>query len=354
MTLYLFNPSHDEALAAGSPYYYPSTIARRLEVEWGALPALWATSADAVWLPDALPLPEGLAPGQVDWQHGVRFVHRRQLTTAFWQQVDRIEPWGWDPLVRHKLRKAGAPEHLLPGDAQLQQIATLSSRETTARLLPQLLHQLRAKGVHTVGESVIARSAESVDQYLQQWQGAMAKALWSCSGRGVFRVANPPTASEHGRLQRLLREQGGLELEPYYSGMLDFALEFEVQPAGKVLYCGLSVFGTNASGAYRGNRVAPQSVLEAEVCSALGSRHAYEEAVQACLSLLPSLLGNGYVGPLGIDMMVVATPYGPALLPCVELNLRRTMGHVSLNVVKLTLKAAELPMWLRNLCYFCD
>lgn len=354
MTLYLFNPSHDEALAASSPYYYPSNIARRLEVEWGALPALWATPADAVWLPDALPVPEPPAPGQADWQHGVRFVHRCQLTPAFWQQIDRIEPWGWDFLVRHKLRKAGAPEHLLPGDENLQQLTALSSRESTANLLPQLRQQLEAEGVRTVGLSVIARTADEVTHYLQQWQGALAKALWSCSGRGVFRVANPPTASEHGRLLRLLREQGGVELEPCYPGILDFALEFEARSDGQIVYNGVSVFGTNASGAYRGNRVAPQPVLEAEVHRALGNDGAYGKAVAACTRLLPSLLNGHYAGPLGIDMMVVSTPEGPALLPCVELNLRRTMGHVSLNVVKLTLKATELPAWLRNLCYFCD
>ena len=48
MTLHLFNPSHDEALAANFPYYYPSTIARRLQTEWGLLPVLWAQPGDCV------------------------------------------------------------------------------------------------------------------------------------------------------------------------------------------------------------------------------------------------------------------------------------------------------------------
>ena len=36
----------------------------------------------------------------------------------------------------------------------------------------------------------------------------------------------------------------------------------------------------------------------------------------------------GYVGPFGIDMMVTKE----GLHPCVEINLRRTMGHVALSI----------------------
>ena len=40
-------------------------------------------------------------------------------------------------------------------------------------------------------------------------------------------------------------------------------------------------------------------------------------------------LKNVYVGPFGVDMMTLG---GGMLYPCVELNLRRTMGHVALAV----------------------
>jgi hypothetical protein len=37
---------------------------------------------------------------------------------------------------------------------------------------------------------------------------------------------------------------------------------------------------------------------------------------------------DGYVGPFGVDMMVTKE----GLHPCVEVNLRRTMGHVALAI----------------------
>ena len=47
---------------------------------------------------------------------------------------------------------------------------------------------------------------------------------------------------------------------------------------------------------------------------------------------------DGYVGPFGIDMMIVKNSQlsdGNSQLllhPCVEINLRRTMGHVALSL----------------------
>ena len=45
-------------------------------------------------------------------------------------------------------------------------------------------------------------------------------------------------------------------------------------------------------------------------------------------------LKDVYDGPFGVDMMVVAKSDGDCFLlnPCVEVNLRRTMGHVALSL----------------------
>ena len=52
------------------------------------------------------------------------------------------------------------------------------------------------------------------------------------------------------------------------------------------------------------------------------------DAVQQDIcTLLAPVLKDKYAGPFGIDMMIVA---GERLHPCVEINLRRTMGHVAL------------------------
>ncbi|CDE87006.1 uncharacterized protein BN805_01664 [Prevotella sp. CAG:891] len=200
MTLHLFNPSHDEALAANSPYYYPSTIARRLQTEWGLLPVLWAQPGDCVLVDeDTLQTLSDQADscGSV-WAEklsAVRLLTLRQLTPRLWQQITHIMPWGWDPLQRHRLRKAGAPENLLPSDEELAHIRQLSSRESTVCLLPQLVAQLRQMGIHAVGETRLVRSLDGVSQALASWQRVVCKSLWSAwgvkvGGRGAAAVCS--------------------------------------------------------------------------------------------------------------------------------------------------------------------
>ena len=51
MTLHLFNPSHDDALADGTPYYCSSEAARTLEARLWAMPSLWASRGDVIVRP---------------------------------------------------------------------------------------------------------------------------------------------------------------------------------------------------------------------------------------------------------------------------------------------------------------
>ena len=52
--------------------------------------------------------------------------------------------------------------------------------------------------------------------------------------------------------------------------------------------------------------------------------------------ILEGVLKGSYTGPFGVDMMVVAREdqQGFWLHPCVEINLRRTMGHVALSLTR--------------------
>lgn len=320
--LHVFNPSHDEALAAGSPYYYPARIARALARDLAALPVAWAGTGDFVLLPDDLPATA---------MDGGVFVHEGELTAAFWDTVDAIDPWGWDALLRRRLAALGAPQRLLPDDAALDAVRRLSSRRTATRLLPLL----RAAIPGTVGESYWCTTSEEVWRRVEQCGEAVVKAPWSGSGRGVFRVsaadAAGPGGSRCGRVSRILREQGAVEVEPLYRREADLAMEFRILSGGRAVYEGLSLFATTPSGGYAGNLVADEAGLYGrlpdEVLPAL-------MAVRAAMpGLLSRVIGDGYTGLLGVDMMLVRHADATLRLhPCVEINLRRTMGSVALSL----------------------
>lgn len=355
MKLYLFNPSHDEALASGSPYYYPSAAARRLAEELALLPALCAREEDAILLPGehAALKAEAAACGL-----RCRLLTPREFTPALWREVTAVCPWGWDALLRHTLRRLGAPEFLLPDDMTLSRYRRLSSRATGSRLLPAVRRALGGAaggtgGLRTVGHSVVASTEEEVMGAVKAVGTAMVKSLWSCSGRGVFRMTDAPSAAETGRLARLLSRQGGVEVQACFEAVLQFAMEYEALPGGSVRFLGLSVFRTNASGGYAANLVAPQQVMVQAVADTLGCGAVAVEAVAVAVgAVVEKMLAGGYEGPLGVDMMVVRQAGGSALFPCMELNLRRTMGHVALCASRHELNGGGMPQSLKKLWYF--
>ena len=165
----------------------------------------------------------------------------------------------------------------------------------------------------------------------------MLKAPWSGSGRGVHPVLlNPVSPKTQAWIRRTLKYQDGVEVEPYYEKVQDLAFEFWAL-GGAVSYEGLSVFETTAGGVYAGNLVASERAKERQLeCYVSPSLlHDVREHLTELLSA--SGLPRWYDGPVGVDLMIVASGTSYSLHPLVEINLRMTMGWVALQLTN------ELP-----------
>lgn len=298
MKFHIFNPGHDEALAAGTPYYTHTRAARALATAQWHLPKLWAAEDDEVLSLDAL------------------------NEFKEWEKVERIEPWGWDAALVHQLRKAGAPDRLLPDDKALAAIRTLSSRETAVRLLAEID---KPDGV----TSAFLHDLQSVCAFAEKHGGAMAKAPWSCSGRGLIRLSPCPTLTQCNRVENILKRQGAIAVEPYFDRTADFAMEFLAETNTTVRFLGLSFFETDSTGHYLGNIVAMDETILQRLAP-----FPFEEIKKQVGRALEDVLGGKYVGPLGVDMLQFRTPAGIATHPCIEINLRRTMGYAALALRK--------------------
>ncbi len=333
-TLHIFNPSHDEALAANSPFYTPTKAARQQAEKYAALPLLWCADGDAVLVSEGRIEETLVACGEkypfakallVDKQHLLVEYGKTPLSPSFWQSIDAIEPWGWNAHLVHFLKRLGAPERLLPSETWLQNVRRLSSRLLCVEILPLLIADVPG----TIGESIWCNSVADALNAINTYGTAMLKAPWSCSGRGVFRAQHDEAMLQ--RIKNIIDRQGAIEVEPLYPNRGDLALEFTVTPTG-ILYEGLSVFSTSPSGSYLENTLMPEAQLLERIPLALRpTLHAVCEALQRHLS--PLLCGN-YTGPLGVDMMITADHEGNSLLhPCIEINLRRTMGYVAVKLL---------------------
>ena len=329
MTLHIFNPEHDIALAANLANFTAPHAGRQLRHDLGFIPALWAEEGDSVLVDN----PERAAYDYDRFLHAVNrqlkgYAPVRKNFLPRWENkisssdITKIQPWGWDVALKARLKRSGADERLLPTDAQLDVIRQLSHRRTSAQLLPLL----QCEG--TVGESSECHTEEEIHLLLERYGRLVLKAPWSSSGRGL-RFVNSTSFTTHqaGWLRNLFATQGSVMAEPFFDKEKDFGMEFYAGDDGSIRYLGLSLFHT-ANGAYTGNILATEN-KKREMISRYISIELLDSINENICSSLPAILKGGYTGPFGVDMMVVK---GERFLlhPCVEINLRRTMGHVAL------------------------
>ena len=321
MILHIFNPEHDLALAANLANFTAPHAGRQLRTDLGHIPALWAGTGDCVLVDDVTFAEKTFR----------RLMHRPFNRFVEKQEIGRlplkgIAPWGWDLALRAYLRRQGVDAALLPSDQQMADIRDLSHR----RHAMELLRRLQQTG--TTGESLFLETPEMVVRRLEQWPQMVIKAPWSSSGRGVRFIDNAISDQQRGWIAHVIEQQGGVMVEPYYSKVKDFGMEFESDGEGRVTYSGLSLFHT-ANGAYTGNILADES-SKMEVITRYIPVDLVEKVKSVICHRLGLLYNHRYQGPLGVDMMIVARDdkRGFLLHPCVEINLRRTMGHVALSI----------------------
>lgn len=320
MDLHIFNPEHDLALAAGLSNFTAPHAGRKLRADLGFLPALWADEQDYVLVENVEQARKAYARLRARVGGGrPQFVDKYQLSRLC---IDRVVPWGWDAALRSFLLRYGVKE--LPSDEQIADIRELSHRKYAL----QLLHALSA----VAEEPVLCQSLAEVKACQERLRRIVVKAPWSSSGRGV-RFIDREAGDYHDRwISNVIAKQGSIVVEPYYNKVKDLGMEFVSDGRGHVSYCGLSLFQTK-NGAYVGNVIADEEEKLAAM-SRYVSREVLASVRDRICSLLGSLYDGRYAGPFGVDMMIVATSRkdGFMLHPCVEINLRRTMGHAALSI----------------------
>ena len=333
-TLHIFNPEHDISLANGMRKVTPPHAARQLRHDIGFIPALWAREGDVVLVEDY-----AYACRSYD---SVRKSVKRVLgldtlaarcvesSSVCGHEISRVEPWGWDYSVRASLESVVSDKSILPADDVLFSVRSLSHRETAANLLKTL----RFDG--TTGVAIACSTHdEAVAEIFKTGCHAVIKAPWSSSGRGV-RFVNDSFSGQLTRwMTNVLAKQQKIMVEPQYRRVWDFGMEFYSHGDGSASYCGLSLFSTT-NGAYTGNLLATEC-RKREIISRYVSLNLIDKVRDKVCSLAFSPITSSYTGPFGIDMMIVAPNdrNGYLLHPCVEIDLRRTMGHLALSLTPL-------------------
>ena len=295
-SVYWFNPENDLALATDLANYTPARAGLELRRAGALLPTLWADEDDEILVVDKCDSTD------------TRVTHRAAASL-------KPTPWGWSSYAARIMERHGVAD--VPSCRELEIMRSLSHRETAARVLEKIGY---------APELIPVTAYDTYEAYRaigKFGNDAVVKLPWSCSGRGVFYTEGLDERIVSQRIEAMLRRQGGVTIEPRYDRKSDFAALFYLEN-GECRFRGVSVFAADAAGRYAGNLIAPQAQLSARLNVEI------DDAVERIRCALPELLGD-YEGWVGVDMLSYTDAAGALnLAPCIEVNLRMTMGVAAL------------------------
>lgn len=316
-TLWIFNPDNDIALGNNLRNFTPPRNAMLLREAGAMLPVWTADNGDFIYSNN---------PADSDWLKSIMAKRGKNITLLSADNIVKIEsikPWGWSRAIANTLLQKGVSPHLLPSEEQIDKIRMLSHRHSSISINKQLY----VMGI----DSIIPTEISDIKQLkliLDANKPVVIKSPWSSSGRGVLYSENNDATRLLKQAEGIIRNQGCILVEPKLDKVIDFAMLYEIKN-GKAKYIGLSVFSTLIGGNYTGNIVASELYLSNIISRYIPS--AYLTQLQNALeTILSDLVGNAYNGICGIDMMIYVDENGEhQIAPCIELNLRHTMGYVA-------------------------
>lgn len=319
MHLYLFAPENDMALAFGGKYYTPTPVAQTIARDLSLLPIWYAQSPQThVWTqqkvePDVQNILDNLGIT-------AKAVNKPQPDT------DECHPWGWSAYIVDKFTRNGIARDILPDDKAIEHIRKLSGRATTHTILHKLSQLIPHFTMPALPQ--VLSSDEEVEKYVTSQPSSILKAPWSSSGRGVWRVNSVYDKMTARNASGIIRKQGYIMGETWQDKICDLAMEF-YSDGTTSRFAGYSYFLTDERGAYQSNILASNDEIE-RILSQYIAPAILHEIRDALCSITSSLIAPHYMGYLGIDMIVYRDKQGQIQLhPCIELNLRMSMGMVA-------------------------
>lgn len=232
-------------------------------------------------------------------------------------------PWGWSLDLRRRLVKWGAPEQCLPSKESIEMMRNLSHRRTTTFIHKELQQIL---GTALCPVPVEMTTVSEVMCFVEQHHECYIKTPWSSSGRGIYRTTNGTSTELEQWCRGAIKRQGSLLCEMALNNIMDCAVEF-LASNGVASVQGYSIFVTDAHCQYQYGIVAASDVLKNKITSLYPQ---LDDVVEALTQVLNTIVAPHYNGWLGVDMLLYKKGNGEVSInPCVELNLRPTMGAVT-------------------------
>lgn len=317
LKLYIFNPEHDMAMANGSAGFQAPESAVLLAENLSTLPC-WYADGDAIVL----------SADKLDAPFSSPLI-KQDTVAPYSEEIAgewMPEPWGWDAAVAKTFHANGIDGKLIPSVAKLNMVRELSHRRISSAAMEYLRERTGDANIFPQ-PAVELKTISEINDFMDRNGRVVLKAPWSGSGRGVLWAERMLTPSIAGWCKRVLERQGSVMGEVAMERVQDFAMEFKVTSQG-VIFAGYSLFSTETTGVYRGNRLLSNEDIERELTYYI-DKELLDKTKEHLIAFLTERLKGSYVGYVGVDMFIFRADNSFKLNPIVELNLRMTMGMVA-------------------------
>jgi len=305
-----FNPGHESAVLNGSPYYRQPMSVTKMQRDLASLPKWYGDENDIVWDEFADTICSDIAKNQP------------------------VDLWGISPQSVHYFEKISAENNLnLQISAWKEEFRYLGSRFAAHKALSVLLEKVPETDKDLL--PCFCSSLQEIDREIAKSENDvdfLIKAPYSSSGRGLLRLPKGRIAqSEEQIIGGMLKKQQQVSIEKFLDKVLDFSMHFEINAPQNAVFIGYSIFYTNPKGVWQRSLLANQDVMR-EIITKYVKNDLLEKIKTEILSILNRMYSPYYQGNIGIDMMIYNDKGVFRLHPCVEINMRKSMGFVALKI----------------------
>lgn len=248
-------------------------------------------------------------------------------------KITSVEPWGWDKALSHRLSGIGIPDRLLPSHCFLENLRRLSHRRISIKCNSFLKAPYVPKECFSVEEAM---------SFFEETSFCYFKMPWSSGGRGVVSTLELNYSQVKEWVGGCIRRQGSVLAEKGVDRWFDFSSLWNVSERN-VTFEGFSISLSDGRGKYVGNLYGPQPEIEKFIKDRTPGLD--DSVLYLLKKFIIQTISPFYNGKLGVDMMVAKDS---GLYPCVEINLRRTMGHVALDFFNLLEYEKNSDSWKRQ------
>jgi hypothetical protein len=335
--IHYFNPGHETAVLNDSKFYCPPASVQKMQEDLAFLPAWYAAPDDYILFADGssdsnlnlyLCSCQYFCASHCDLQSLRRPCHYGLTSNQ------EIAFWGISPQSVYYFEKLNEKYGLqlkIPGWNKRYRFG--GSRFASRKILAHLIDTVPR--IEKIILPQFFSDMENLENYhIQSEEKQLVKSPFSSSGRGL--VWLPPgelAQSERQIIGGMLKRQSFVSIEKALDKRLDFSMHFENTPEGETKFIGYSIFKTNSKGAYKRSILANQNTLERRITTFFGRKKELLLEVQnALIDILEKRYLPHYKGNIGIDMMVYRSNDQFRLHPCVEINMRKSMGYLAIRL----------------------